>query len=124
VGTVHTNAKIWSTTNGREPVELDLVVDTGAIFTLIPRSVLERLGVEAKGKRQFRTIDGSPMERDVGVIEIEVQGEQPPGPIPVIFGGESDSAVLGVTALEAMGLTVDPSTGALNRTDMLMLAVS
>jgi aspartyl protease family protein len=123
MGFVHVPVKLFAPDNGRGPVEIEMLVDTGAIFTLIPRPVLEQLGVRPSGKRVSQTIEGRPIEREVGVVQVEVEGLQPPGPVPVIFGEASDSAVLGVTALESMGLTVDPSAGVLRRTDLLMLSV-
>lgn len=113
-----------SSTNGHEPTVVETLVDTGAIFCLYPRSLLERLGVQPSGKRAFRAIDGRPIEREVGVVEIEVEGTRPPGPVPVIFGEETDSPVLGVTALESMGLAVDPTSGTLQHTDLLLLAAT
>ena len=123
MGFVHVPVKLFPP-NGREPVEVEALVDTGAIFTLLPRSILQQLGVHPTGTRVFRSIDGSALEREVGVVQIEVEGRQPPGPVPVIFGEEDDSPVLGVTALESMGLEVDPSAGVLKPTDLLMLAIS
>ena len=124
MGFVHVPVKLFSAANGREPVEVEALVDTGAIFTLIPRATLARLGVQPSGRRTFRTIEGRPIEREVGSVLVEVEGCQPPGPVPVIFGEETDSPVLGVTALESMGLEVDPSSGKLRPTDLLMLGVA
>ncbi len=124
MGFVQVPVKLFAADNGREPVEVEMLVDTGAIFTLVPRPILEQLGVRPSGTRKFQTIEGRPIERDVGVVLVEVQGQQPPGPVPVIFGEANDGAVLGVTALESMGLKVDPSAGALQRTDLLMLSAS
>ncbi len=123
MGFVQVPVKLHSVKNGSSPIEVEMLVDTGAIFTLVPRRVLQELGVEASGKRVFQTIDGSPIEREVGVVQMEVQGQQPPGPVPVIFGEDEDGSVLGVTALESMGLKVDPATGKLVKTDLLMLAL-
>lgn len=124
MGFVNVPVKLFATGNGRKPLEIEMLVDTGAIFTLVPRRVLDELGVKPSGKRVFQTIDGSPIEREVGVALIEVQGQQPPGPIPVIFGEEDDSPVLGVTALESMGLKVDPSAGKLVKTELLMMSMT
>ena len=121
MGFVQVPVKLFSANNGGEPVEIEMLVDTGAIFTLVPRPVLERLGVRPSGKRAFRTIEGRPIERDVGGIELEVDGYRPPAPVPVIFGEPNDGPVLGVTALESMGLKVDPTAGVLEPTDLLML---
>lgn len=124
MGFVHVPVRLFAFGDGRAPLELEMLVDTGAIFTLVPRSILDQLGVRPSGKRAFRTIEGRPIEREVGVVEIEVEGQQPPGPVPVIFGEDEDSPVLGVTALESMGLEVDPAGGRVRRTDLLMLRVA
>lgn len=124
MGNVEVPVKVFATENGSGSAELLMLVDTGAIFTLVPGTVLERLGVRPRRSAQFQTIEGRPIERDVGVTEIEVQGRQPPGPVPVIFGEPNDGAVLGVTALESMGLKVDPTAGTLEPTDLLMLTLT
>jgi len=124
MGFVRVPVKLFAAEDGRESVEVEALVDTGAIFCLFPRSLLARLGVQPSGKRAFRAIDGRPIERDVGAVQIELEGTQPPGPVPVIFGQETDSSVVGVTALESMGLMVDPTTGTLRKTDLLLLRLS
>ena len=122
MGFVLAPVKLIAPANGREPVVVEMLVDTGAIFTLVPRAVLEQLGVRPTGTRTFQTIEGRPIEREVGVVEIEVQDRQPPGPVPVVFGEPDDGAVLGVTALESMGLKVNPAAGTLEPTELLMLS--
>ena len=124
MGFVNVPVKLFAPANGHAPIEVEMLVDTGAIFTLVPRAVLEQLGVRPSGKRKFQTIEGRPIEREVGVVDMEVQGQRPPGPVPVIFGDVNDGAVLGVTALESMGLKVDPTAGTLTPTDLLMLRVA
>jgi predicted aspartyl protease len=121
MGFAHAPVKLLAPGDGRSPVEVEMLVDTGAIFTMVPRAVFEQLGVRPTGRRLFQTIEGRPIEREVGVVPVEVQGRQPPGPVPVVFGEPDDGAVLGVTALESMGLKVDPSAGVLIPTDLLML---
>jgi aspartyl protease family protein len=121
MGFVHVSVKLFAPGNGHAPVEVEMLVDTGAIFTLVPRPILEQLGVRPNGTRKFQTIEGRPIEREVGGVEIEVDGYRPPAQIPVIFGEPSDGAVLGVTALESMGLKVGPTAGTLTPTDLLML---
>jgi len=123
MGFILASVKIFAPANGREPVVVEMLVDTGAIFTLVPRPVLEQLGVRPTGTRTFQTIERRPIEREVGVMEIEVESRQPPGPVPVIFGEANDGAVLGVTALESMGLKVNSAAGTLEPTELLMLRV-
>ena len=40
--------------------------------------------------------------------------------VPVAFGDEDDSAVMGVTALETLGYEFDPVRGELHRVEMLL----
>jgi len=99
--------------------ELDLLVDTGAIYTILSRERLSRLGVEPRDKRRFKTADGRVIERDVGAAEIEIKGHSTYS--IVILGEPSDAEVLGVTTLEELGLQVDPVSGELKPLELLLL---
>jgi len=91
--------------------EVELLVDTGSVFTWIDRRRLERLGIRRRRLRAFRTIDGRLIERAVGVATIAYGPYE--GDVEVVFVEEGDAEVLGATALESLGLEVDPVTGEL-----------
>ena len=91
--------------------EVELIVDTGSIFTWIDERVLEGIGIRPRRVRSFRTIDGKVVSRRVGVAVIRY-GEYE-GNVEVVFAEDGDAQVLGVTALETLGLEVDPLTGTL-----------
>lgn len=59
------------------------------------------------------------VERDVGIAEVEVMGRR--GGITVIFGEDEDTPVISVTALESLGLEVDPMKGALKEAKLYLL---
>jgi clan AA aspartic protease len=100
--------------------EVDLLVDTGAIYTVLRRERLVGLGVEPRDKRRFKAADGRVIERDVGAVEVEIKGH---GAYSiVVFGEGSDVEVLGVTTLEELGLQVDPVTGELKPLELLLLS--
>jgi predicted aspartyl protease len=92
-----------------------LVVDTGSTLTWIPASIAEQLGIRSMDIMRFRTIDGSYIERPVGDALVECTGRR--GVIGVVFAREGDAEVLGMTALERLGLQVDPATGSLRKVD-------
>jgi len=94
---------------------LELIVDTGSTLTWIPAEVLEGLGHQPVGRQRFRTVDGSTVERPVGDAPVECEGQR--GFVGVVFAGPGDASVLGVTALERLGLEVNPSTGTLRKVD-------
>ena len=121
-GTVmgHVSAKV-RVSNPREPsrrLELELLVDTGSTYTWLKRGRLEALGLRPTGRRRFRTIRGELVEREVGEATIECLGER--ATCMVVFAEEGDQEVLGITALENLGLEVDPITGQLRKAEALL----
>jgi len=85
---------------------LECLIDTGAVYSLAPADALARLGIAPHRQVTLTLADGSKRIRDVGNAHFEYQGVG--GGAPVLFGQPGDINLLGVTALEAMGLMVDP----------------
>ncbi|MEM2179058.1 MAG: aspartyl protease family protein [Candidatus Methanomethylicaceae archaeon] len=98
---------------------VELLIDTGAVFTSIPRSILEKLGLKPLGRRKLRVYGGGIVERDVGVAVFEYENTR--AGAPVIFGEPEDTLVLGATSLEALGYQVDPVTKKLKPIELLMI---
>ena len=82
-----------------------LLVDSGAIHSVVPAPVLKGLRIEPKGRQEFRFADGSTVARSKGVALFRY--EERFGGADVIFGEESDASLLGATTLEALGLALD-----------------
>ncbi|MFQ6085268.1 MAG: retroviral-like aspartic protease family protein [Candidatus Bathyarchaeia archaeon] len=99
--------------------KIKILVDTGAIYTVVPRGMLNDIKIEPRGRRKFRLADGRMIERDVGVAIVEYKGFV--GGISVVFGDPEDEPILGATALEALGLEVDPVTKKLKPAVLLMV---
>ena len=89
------------------------LVDTGAADSLAPRPHLEAIGLEPRGRRTYELADGSELAVDVTVAELEFMGEVVGG--TVIFGEANVEPLLGVTALESVGIEVDPVSQRLKR---------
>ena len=87
-----------------EPVEM--LVNTGAIFTKAARDLLERLGVPVESTYTAELPDGSRVKRTRGWTVIRLEGQQ--FPTPVTFGEEGEPTLLGAMALEHALLFVDP----------------
>jgi predicted aspartyl protease len=94
---------------------LDLVVDTGSVFTWVPGDVALKLGHRPRMMWRIRTIEGRRIERPVCDAPIEVEGLQ--CVTRIVFAEPGDLHVLGVTALETLGLVVDPYTNSLRQED-------
>jgi clan AA aspartic protease len=99
--------------------EIDLIVDTGSIFTWISRDVLKELNIRPRRVRHFKTIDGRIITREVGIATIKYEDFE--GDVEVVFAEKDDAQVLGVTALETLGFEVDPVTGKLRYVGHLAL---
>jgi len=89
------------------------LVDTGAVDCLVPGRHLRELGIEPRGKRIYELADGSEVTLDVGGAEIEFMGDRVW--TTVIFGADDAEPILGVTALDSVGIEVDPRTQRLQR---------
>jgi len=79
---------------------------------------LTSLELEPTGKRIFRTIEGRLVEREIGEAIIECRGEK--ATTIVFFAEEGDVEVLGVYALEGLGLEVDPATKKLKKSGAIL----
>ena len=87
-----------------EPIEL--LVDSGALYSVIPATLLRRLGILADLRDEFVLADGSVVSRRQGVAKFRFMGKI--GGSDVIFGEPGDSPLLGAVTLEELGLTLDP----------------
>jgi clan AA aspartic protease len=87
--------------------EAELLVDTGAVYTVVNGRILTDLGIEPVDKMEFYSINKQRLVRKVGVSIVEVMARR--WLSNVIFGEENDSEVLGVTTLEQLGLEIDPT---------------
>lgn len=84
---------------------LEGMVDTGAHFTVIPTSVLERLGVERTGQIPVQFANGDVAEWSLGEAQAELDGVR--RPILVLIGEEDAPALIGAHTLEAFLLDID-----------------
>ena len=89
------------------------LVDTGAVDSLVPREHLESIGLKPKAQRIYELADGSELKMDITTADIEFMGDLVGGTI--IFGKTGVEPILGVTALESVGIEVDPQNQRLKR---------
>lgn len=96
----------------RNPAEPDRVwegaflIDTGAIDCLVPRPHLEGIGLKPEGQRKYSLADGSEVAMDVTVGRVELMNVFVGATI--LFGDAGSEPLLGATALESLGIEVDP----------------
>jgi clan AA aspartic protease len=113
MGLIHVTVTLRASKRSRKKYEAIFLVDTGATDCMAPADALRKAGIQRRGRMAYELADGSSVEYDFGLAEIEFMGEITAG--RVIFGPEDCEPLLGVTALESVGITVDPANGQLKR---------
>jgi clan AA aspartic protease len=98
--------------------EVNFLVDSGAVYSLVPGKILDELDIEPYKEMSFSLADGSILKRKVCSAYFEFGGEG--GPAPVVYGEEGDEPLLGATTLESLGLVLNPFTRTLHPMRMLM----
>lgn len=101
---------------------IEFLIDSGAIYSVVPTPILERLGIKPFAEQQFRLADGTKIVRKKGVALFKY-GERMGG-ADVIFGEEGDSVLLGAFTLEALGLSLDPLRRELRPLPMVLAFLS
>ena len=100
-----------------EPIEA--LVDTGATYTVLPKGLLQELGVVAHRSTSFALADGRRVERSLGRAWIRL-GAQEEFSL-VVFG---DDALLGAVTLEEFLLAPDPVGQRLVPVPALMMRIA
>ena len=90
----------------RRKTAVHFLIDSGAVYSLVPGNTLRKLGIRPYRKMDFSLADGTLLTRQIGDAYFEFRGEV--GAAPVIFGEKGDEPLLGATTLESIGLVLDP----------------
>lgn len=86
--------------------EAELLVDTGATLSWVPRDVVERVGAPHLQRWSFQMADGRIIERETAGAIIQLDGRQ--ASVTLVLAEPGDACLLGVTTLETLGFGVDP----------------
>ena len=110
---------VWSA-DGERLETVNALVDTGASYSLFPRGMLERLGIEKRYVLPFEQADGSVVDRDVGLAMLVINDTE--SSMRVIFGDDDAESLIGANALQEFLVVVDsveerlvPRTGRMKR---------
>ena len=108
-----------SSPDGTRWETVDALVDTGASHTVLPASILRRLGVVPFRTVMHRIADGSKIPREIGETKLLVNGLE--ATRIVAFGNENIPPLLGADTLQGILLVVDPVEERLVPADALLL---
>ena len=89
------------------------LVDTGSTDCVVPGRALREIGIQPKGRRTYEFADGREETVDIAVAEVEFMGEIVGATVG--FGNDHIEPILGLTALESVGIEIDPVSQRLKR---------
>ncbi len=106
MGLTYITASIINPANPKKRAKARFLVDSGALYTVVPSETLKRLGIRSHGSRVFTLADGTQITRRIGNAFFALNGDVAAS--PVIFGEKGDSVLFGTVTLEALGFILDP----------------
>lgn len=106
MGTFSIRATLSHPEHRERQITLDLLVDTGATWSLIPPEAARVLGVEPFETRPVRTADGRRLDLPLAEVRFTIDGRSLT--TPCLIGAPGALPLLGAVTLEALGLAPDP----------------
>lgn len=121
MGATHVTVTVRNPAESHRSWEAVFLVDAGTTDCLVPGQHLESIGFMPKGQRMYELADGSEIKIGITTADIEFMGEIVGGTI--IYGEANAEPLLGLTALESVGVEVDPLNQRLKRLPAVRLKV-
>ena len=118
MGLTHITARLANPARPTKSVSVKFLVDSGAFYSVVPATVLRRLGIQPHSSHTFSLADGTDIVRRVGDATFRIHDRR--GASPVIFGEKGDSALLGTISLESLGFMLDPMKRVLRPLPMVL----
>jgi clan AA aspartic protease len=105
---------VEATIKAKRKLKARFLVDTGATCSLVPPGLAKQVGMEPSGLREkVHLATGKTVRVPTALGQIRIDGRET---VTVFWIEPCDEPLLGVEALEALGLAVDPRTGTLKAT--------
>ena len=99
--------KIKATVGGPKGKEtLNFLVDSGAMYTVLPATVWKKIGLTPKRTLGFILADGTKIKRKIS--ECRFRYGKLDGTTTVVLGEKNDAALLGAYTLEGLNLVLNP----------------
>ncbi len=105
VGTFNIEFNIGSADGGHS-LPLAGMVDTGSLYSIIPASILDELGIARDEDELFSLANGSVVEMSIGLALVTINGRA--RTVHVAFGYDDEVILIGAMTLERFGVAADP----------------
>jgi predicted aspartyl protease len=111
-------AKIINPEHPKRSQECEFLVDSGAVYSVVPQSILKKLGIKPTSFQEFILANGEVVRKPVGNAYFEYGDKIRAA--PVIFG-DKGVFLLGATTIEALGMILDPIRRELKPLPMVLM---
>ena len=106
MGMTYVRAKVSRPTGRGQSIDVRFLVDTGAVYTVLPEDVWPALKLKPQRTVEFTLADGTIISRQVSECRCTIEGQSATS--PVVLGASEDAPLLGAVTLETIGLMVNP----------------
>lgn len=106
MGLTHVRLLVKNPAKPEKIVEGKFLVDSGAFHTVIPSSIVRKLGLQPRSEEIFELADGTTITRKLSHAIINFEGKETI--TTVVLGEGDDEALFGVLSLETFGFVLDP----------------
>lgn len=106
MGVTYVTARVRRTGGRSGAQTVRFLVDSGAVYTVLPRAVWTALKLRPVRDAEFTLADGSTIGRGIAEATFEIDGVAATS--PVVLGEAGDAPLLGAVTLETLGLMLNP----------------
>ena len=106
MGLTYVDAELAEPSRPKRRERVRFLVDSGAIYPVVPARTLKELGIKPIAEQEFRLADASTIRRKKGIAMFRYK--EYVGGADVIFGEKGDYTLFGALGLEALGLALHP----------------
>jgi predicted aspartyl protease len=89
MGLTHVTVRIANPVDSQRRRDIEFLIDSGAIYTVVPKKILQELGISSHSKRSFLLANGEKLERLMGSVDVLYKKRR--GAATVIFGSSGGS---------------------------------
>lgn len=118
MGITHVEVEVGNVSKPEVTEKLNFLVDSGAVYSVVPADILEGLGIKPLDEQIFILANGDKITRKKGGALFRYKGRV--GVADVVFGEEGDALLLGALTLESLGLSLDPLKRELRELPMML----
>jgi predicted aspartyl protease len=118
MGIAFLTARVINPERPKKSRECEFLVDSGAVYSVVPQSILIKLGIKSTSFEEFILANGEVLRKPIGNAYFEYGDEIRAA--PVVFGDEG-VFLLGATTIEALGMILDPIRRELKPLPMVLM---